>query len=62
MDKITYKCETCGEERTLDEIAITPECCGGQMMQKSFGLCAAPHDAETYRAQNADDACRDGTR
>lgn len=62
MNMIKYRCEKCGKEQTTVAKAANPECCGGQMRQMPLGLCATPHDAETYRASNADAPCRDGTR
>lgn len=60
MAAAKYKCEECGKEMTIDAKANIPECCGEKMKQVPLDLCTSPHDAETSRTQNADDACDDG--
>ena len=47
---------------TVEAKASVPECCGAKMAQVPLDVCTVPHDAETYRARNADDACDDGIR
>lgn len=57
---IRYTCEKCGKVTVLAERDKQPECCGEPMKQNPLEVCTAPHDAETYRARNPDDACDDG--
>lgn len=61
-DMVNYGCEVCGKKTSAAASADIPECCGKKMKQTPLDVCTAPHDAETYRAQNADDACDDGIR
>jgi len=47
---------------TVEAKVSVPECCGVKMSQVPLDVCTAPHDAETYRERNADDACDEGIR
>ena len=62
MSMAKYKCKSCGKEITVDEKAGVPECCDVKMKQIPLEMCTSPHDAETYRSQNADDPCDDGVK
>jgi hypothetical protein len=62
MNMVKYRCEKCGKEVTVDATADNPKCCDKKMKQMPLDICTSPHDAETYRVKNADDACDDGTR
>jgi len=60
MEKITYACERCLEEKTQAQGEKIPECCGRPMAAKLEG-CPRPFVAETARPGNADEPCNDGT-
>lgn len=62
MNMAKYRCEECGKEITVDAKAGIPECCNEKMKQLPLDVCNAPHDAETHRARNSDEACDDGVR
>ena len=57
-----YICDKCGKEITVGAKGSSPVCCGVKMTEVPLDVCTAPHDAETHRARNTDDACDDGIR
>lgn len=59
---VKYTCEKCGKELSVDVKAKIPECCGKKMKQIPLDACTHPQNAESYRTQNADDACEDGVQ
>lgn len=60
MGMVKYRCEKCGKEVAVNAKSEIPECCDRKMKQIPLDVCSSPHDAETYRAGNDDDACSDG--
>jgi hypothetical protein len=61
MNMVKYKCEQCGKEMTVSADAGNPECCDRKMKQIPLDVCSTAHDAESYRAQNEDDACAESS-
>ncbi len=56
----TYRCEKCQKEKTIPQGEKIPICCGSPMTLK-LESCTKPFDAETARANAADEPCNDGT-
>lgn len=58
MGEKTYKCRECGSEKTVEEKAGEPECCGEKMELKE--VCReAPHP-EMARNYEKNEPCDDG--
>ncbi|GEM_PF-82941 len=61
MKSLTFVCPACGAEKTVDEGAGAPVCCGLPMTAKPLPACRIAQDAEMSRLRNSDEPCDEGT-
>lgn len=55
-----YRCSHCDDEQVINAEHSAPECCGKTMNQIPLDNCSKPHNPESARLYESDDACDDG--
>jgi hypothetical protein len=59
-EKVTYKCETCGDTVVREEGGAAPECCNSAMKAMPLDPCTNAAHPEMARNDEIEDACDDG--